>query len=86
MCRSRVLRVHHEPLVLLFGIVLLQLLGCLPVNVIPCHCAQVGTTIGLHNHQVTGLDGKTSALLDIEDVGTRALEENDVERLVATRS
>ncbi len=79
LCRAGVLRVHHQPLVLLLGVVLLEALGLGPVDVVDGDGAEVGAAVRLDDDQVARLDRQAGSLLDVEDVGPRALEEDDVQ-------
>ncbi|KAI6761316.1 hypothetical protein HG531_001869 [Fusarium graminearum] len=79
---SSTLGVHHEPLVLFFSVVFLEVLGGLPVDVVLSDGSQVSAAISLNYHQITRLDSETSALLNVEHISSSTLEQNDVQELV----
>lgn len=72
------LRVHHQPLVVLFSIVLFEILGCGPVDIVLGHRSQISPSIGFHNDQISRLDGESGALLHVKNIGARALEEDNI--------
>lgn len=79
------LTVHHQPLIVLLSILLLQLLRRRPIHIIMRHGSQVCPAVCLNDDEVPGFDGQPSAFLYVEDVGAGALEEDDVEELVVPR-
>lgn len=79
---SRILRVHHQPLVVLLAVVLLELLCRLPVDVVSHNRADIRSSVSFHDDEVARLDRQTRAFLDVEYIGARAFEVHDVEKLV----
>lgn len=82
---SSTLRIHHEPLVLLLSVVLLQFFGSLPVDIITGDCPKIGATVSLDNDEVSRFDVEPSPLLDVEDVSSSTFEEYNVQELVVAR-
>ncbi|KAI6769912.1 hypothetical protein HG530_004541 [Fusarium avenaceum] len=85
LCSSSTLGVHHQPLVLLFSIVLLEVLGSLPIDIVLSNSAEVSAAISLNDDKVSRLDGETSALLNVEDISSRTLKQHNVKKLVVAR-
>lgn len=79
---SRILRVHHQPLIVLLAIVLLELLCGLPVDVVSHNRANIRSAVSFHDDEVARLNRQTCALLDVKHIGARAFEVNDMEKLV----
>ena len=79
---SAVAREHHEPLVVLLGVMLLQLFRPIPGDVGVDDGAQIGASIRLDDHHVPRFDLQAGALLHVEDLGPEALEGDDAEQLI----
>lgn len=73
---------HHKPLVMFLGILLLELASFLERNVRVLHSAQVRATVSFNNDKITSLDLEAGVFLEVEYVGTVALEGDDVQKLV----
>ena len=73
---------HHKPLVMFLGILLLELASFLERDVCVLHSAQVRATVSFNNDKITSLDLEAGVFLEVEHVGTVALEGDDVQKLV----
>lgn len=72
---------HHQPFVVFFSVVFFVPPSIFPRDICMLHSPEVGTSIGLDNHQIANVDMKTGAFLNIENVRSAAFEVDDEEWL-----
>lgn len=75
-------RKHHEPLVVLFRVLLFELARFLEGDVRVLDRAQIGAPISLNNDKITSLYLETGVLLDVKYVGAVAFECDNIQQLV----
>jgi hypothetical protein len=63
---------------MLFGVMLLQFLGGGPINVVSSDSSKIRASISLDDHKISWLDRKSSSFLNVENIGSRTFEKNDV--------
>ena len=75
-------REHHQPLVMLFCILLLELTGLLQRNVGVLHGPKIRASISFNDYQIAWLHLKTRVFLDVKNIGAMTFESHNVKELV----
>jgi hypothetical protein len=63
---------------MLFGEMLLELLGCSPIHIIPSDSSEVSASIGFDDYEIARLHCQACALLDVEHIRSVTLEQDNM--------